>query len=225
MVPIWCGRCCLRGVAPSKKLLLHRVICDDNLANNGELFINFVSVDNHNFHRSENYGTIYLRTIIHKDNTVGSRSKIDLAYIAGFLDGDGSLMLQIKKRKEGRKWRFMSTICFYQDKRHEEPLFWFKEKLGIGYISRRKDNITELRINGFKQVRKILENLLPFIRFKKKQATAFLKAVTLLDENSQLSRLDLDNLINLIIVIQRENYATKSKKTKEELMKILGLTP
>jgi hypothetical protein len=156
---------------------------------------------------------------------VGSRSKIDLAYIAGFLDGDGSLMLQIKKRKEGRKWRFMSTVCFYQDRRHEEPLLWFRKKLGIGYISRRKDGITELRINGFKQVRKILENLLPFIRFKKKQATAFLKAVRLLDENSQLNRSDLNNLVDLIIVMQLENYATKSKKTKGELKKILGLTP
>ena len=34
-----------------------------------------------------------------KDNTVGSRSNIDLAYIAGFLDGDGSIMLQKKKKK------------------------------------------------------------------------------------------------------------------------------
>ena len=39
---------------------------------------------------------------------MGSRSKINLAYIAGFLDGDGSLMLQIKKRKDGKlKRRFM----------------------------------------------------------------------------------------------------------------------
>jgi len=33
---------------------------------------------------------------------VGSQSKTNLAYIAGFLDGDGSLMLQIKKRKDGK---------------------------------------------------------------------------------------------------------------------------
>ncbi len=156
---------------------------------------------------------------------MGSRSKIDLAYIAGFLDGDGSLMLQIKKRKEGRKWRFMSTICFYQDSRHEEPLYWFKEKLGIGYISRRKDGITELRINGFKKVKEIMKKLLPFIRFKKKQATALLQAVTLLDIKSQLEKSDLLKLIGLITLIQQENYSTKSKKTKKELAKILGLTP
>lgn len=32
-----------------------------------------------------------------KGNTVGSRSDIEKAYIAGFLDGDGSIMLQIKR--------------------------------------------------------------------------------------------------------------------------------
>ena len=104
---------------------------------------------------------------------MGSRSKINLAYIAGFLDGDGSLMLQIKRRKDGKKkWRFMCTICFYQDSRHEKSLYWIKKILGIGYLSKRNDGMTELRINGFKQVRDILKDLIPFIKFKKDQASA-----------------------------------------------------
>src|SRR3989344_7045295 len=79
-----------------------------------------------------------------KGNTVGSRSSVEKAYIAGFLDGDGSIMLQVKKRgdtKRGR--RFMATICFYQDTRHEKPLYWIRKVLGIGYISKRNDSITE----------------------------------------------------------------------------------
>ena len=36
-------------------------------------------------------------------NTVGSRSQVDLAYIAGFLDGDGSLMIQLKRRWNSKK--------------------------------------------------------------------------------------------------------------------------
>ena len=84
---------------------------------------------------------------------MGSQSKVNSAYIAGFLDGDGSLMLQIKRRKDDKisKRRFMATICFYQDSRHEKPLFWIRKMLGIGYISRRNDGISELRINGYKQ--------------------------------------------------------------------------
>jgi len=159
---------------------------------------------------------------------VGSRSKINLSYIAGFLDGDGSLMLQIKKRKDGKlKRRFMCTICFYQDSRHEKSLYWIRKILGIGYISRRNDGMTELRINGFKQVEEILHDLIPFIRFKKEQARALYNAANLLNQKDSrlLSKKDLLKLANFIITIQKNNYITQKKKTKADILKILGLTP
>lgn len=159
---------------------------------------------------------------------MGSRSKKDLAYIAGFLDGDGSLMLQIKNRKDGKsKIRFMPTICFYQDSRHEEPLNWIRSVLGIGYISKRNDGMTELRINGFKQIKLILENLLPHIRFKKIQANHLLEGVKILSDRriSELRKDELSRLVDIILGIQNENYVTKRKKTKEELREVLGLTP
>ena len=159
---------------------------------------------------------------------MGSQSKINLSYIAGFLDGDGSLMLQIKKRKDCKlKRRFMCTICFYQDSRREKSLNWIKKILGIGYISRRNDGMTELRINGFKQTKEILENLMPFIRFKKKQAEALHKAANLLNqkETRLLDKKDLLKLVDLIMTIQKNNYVTRKKKTKADILKILGLTP
>jgi len=159
---------------------------------------------------------------------VGSRSKINLAYIAGFLDGDGSLMIQVKKRKDGRlKRRFMLTLCFYQDSRHEKPLYWIRNVLKIGYISKRNDGISELRINGFAQIKEILENLLPFVKFKKIQARAIYKAACILRNKKidRLSKSDLSKLIGYMLLVQNNNYITKKKKTKSELMKILDLTP
>ena len=160
---------------------------------------------------------------------MGSQSKGEnLAYIAGFLDGDGSLMFQIKKRKDGNYgWRFMFTICFYQDARHGQPLSWIKQQFKIGYISQRNDDITELRINGYKQIEKILKNLLPYIKFKKKQATAMLKAVLLLKEKSidMLNKNDRKRLAEYMLVIQNSNYVTKKKKTRKQIYKILDLTP
>ncbi len=159
---------------------------------------------------------------------MGSRSKIELAYIAGFLDGDGSLMLQIKKRKDSKIGiRFMSTICFYQDTRHEKTLYWIREVFGIGYLSRRNDAMTELRINGYLQVRDILKILLPYIRFKKLQAVALKDACEILSKTKfkMLDKKKLNELVNLILVIQNENYVTKKKKTRSELLTILGLTP
>ena len=157
---------------------------------------------------------------------MGSRSKINFAYIAGFLDGDGSLMLQIKKRKDGKqKRRFMCTICFYQDTRHEKPLFWIKNVLGIGYISRRNDGMSELRINGFLQIKEILQNLMPFIKFKKKQAESLKSAAELLVNEKKLTKRHLQKLVRYIIAIQNNNYAAKKKRTQSELKKILDLTP
>ena len=159
---------------------------------------------------------------------MGSRSKISLSYIAGFLDGDGSLMFQIKKRKAGKlKRRFMCTICFYQDSRHEKSLYWIRKILGIGYISHRNDGMTELRINGFKQTKNILENLIPFIRFKKDQARALYNAANLLNrkKGKSLDKKDLLKLVDFIMTIQNNNYITRKKKTKEDILKILDLTP
>jgi len=160
---------------------------------------------------------------------VGSRSKkIELAYIAGFLDGDGSLMLQLKKRSDSKRAiRFMATICFYQDTRHEKTLYWIREVLGIGYISNRNDGMTELRINGYEQIRNILKSLSPYVRFKKLQTQALLEACDILSsiKFSKLTKKQLTKLVDLILVIQSENYVTKKKKKKIELHKILGLTP
>lgn len=170
----------------------------------------------------------YLRTRKTQDNTVGSRSNVELAYIAGFLDGDGSLMLQIKKRTDGKiGFRFMPTICFYQDTRHEKTLYWIREKFLIGYISRRNDGMSELRINGYKQVAEILKKLSPYIRFKEIQSSALMRACEILSSTkfSKLSKGQLKKLVDLILVIQKENYVTKRKKTKEELMAQLGFDP
>ena len=137
-------------------------------------------------------------------------------------------MLQLKRRSDSKRAiRFMTTICFYQDTRHEKNLYWVKEVLKIGYISKRRDGMTELRINGYKQVRTILTNLLPYIRFKKLQSRALIKACEILSNTKfkKLSKKQLIKLVDLILVIQSENYVTKKKKTKSELRKILGLTP
>ncbi len=160
-----------------------------------------------------------------KGNTVGSRLELDRAYIAGFLDGDGSIMLQLKKRNDTKRgYRFMATICFYQDSRHEKPLFWIRECLGIGYITKRNDSITELRINGFLAIADILDKLTPYIRFKKVQASAMIRACGILS-NKRLSDLQLLEVVDLILMIQEANYKASYKKDRYEFLSMLNLTP
>jgi hypothetical protein len=157
---------------------------------------------------------------------VGSRPKVkntDLAYIAGFLDGDGSLMLQIKKRSDVKnKRRFMLTICFCQDKRNDKVLFWIRKKLGIGYISKRKDKITELRINGYETVGKILKMLSPYLKVKRKQAEILIKCSHIL--RKKINQEHLKKLAKYIHQLQSINYTTRKKKSLKEIYSALGLT-
>lgn len=137
-------------------------------------------------------------------------------------------MLQIKKRSDTKRGiRFMATICLYQDTRHEKPLHWMKEVLGIGYVSQRSDGMSELRINGFIRVRDTLNALLPYIRFKRVQAEALIRACTLLSEVkfSQLTDEHLRELIELMLTVQNENYSAHRTQTRSTLGEKLGLTP
>ena len=153
----------------------------------------------------------------------------DLAYIAGFLDGDGSVMFQLKKRSDTpRGKRLMFTICFYQDTRHEKPLFWIRKKIGIGYISRRNDGITELRINGYRRTKQILESLYPYIRFKKKQINYCFKALRILDNKNlnELNQREKQTIVKSLISARKESYQAgqkKIEKLEKDIKDIIGL--
>jgi hypothetical protein len=137
-------------------------------------------------------------------------------------------MLQIKKRSDSKRgFRFMATICLYQDTRHEKPLHWMREVLGIGYVSRRNDGISELRINGFRQIRDILTLLLPHVRFKRTQAETMICACTLLASTTltKLTDDELRSIVDMMLVVQNENYSAHRKRTRSELLAQLDLTP
>lgn len=150
----------------------------------------------------------------------------DWAYIAGFLDGDGSIMVQIKNRWNTKTgWRLMFTICFYQDTRHKKPLKWIKDKIGIGYLSDRSDKITELRINGYRQVENILRKLKPFVKFKNKQVAIVLKILSLISTKrfTQVDKRKRLKIADLICGLRNENYFSgKRKHKRNEIRKLLG---
>lgn len=166
---------------------------------------------------------------ISKDNTVGSRQKPkiqDLAYIAGFLDGDGSIMVQVKRRADApRGWRIMVTICLYQNSRHKAPLLWMRDVFGIGYISNRNDNITELRINGYSEVKRILLMLQPFIKFKRKQVVYALRILTSLEKKpiTIIPKEERLAIADDIIALRGENYQSHQRRyTDASIKKLLG---
>ncbi|MDO8498263.1 MAG: LAGLIDADG family homing endonuclease [bacterium] len=152
-----------------------------------------------------------------KDNTVGRLSKVDqnnFAYIAGFLDGDGSIMLQLHRRKSGKDvFRVKTVVCFYQDKRHIKQLEWFKEVLGCGYMYTRSDGISELRVEGFQRVFEVLSKLEPFVRFKSMQVNLMLNIIPKLQQKLLLR----EETVSWIKKMREYNYFSSQRTTLEDV--------
>ena len=150
-------------------------------------------------------------------NTVGRLFKTDsvnLAYIAGFLDGDGSIMLQLHRRKAGKEaFRVKTVICFYQDSRHLDKIEWIKKVLGCGYVYTRRDHISELRIEGFQRVFEVLLSLKPYLRFKKKQADLMLKIILKLQKKLLLKQ----DTVFWINKMRELNYFSSQRNVLEDV--------
>ncbi len=145
-----------------------------------------------------------------------------LAYIAGFLDGDGSIFFQIVPRKDYvQKFQIRSSIAFYQKKENVEILNWLKEIFGAGYIRNRKTGMSDYTIVDSKEVKKILLLLRPYVKLKKKQVDLGLEIIEKLDNKK--SDEDFLEICKLVDKFKELNYSKKRTITYETVSKSLPL--
>lgn len=131
-----------------------------------------------------------------------------LAYIAGFLDGDGSIFFQIVSRPDYKlKFQIRSSIAFYQDTTQIEILKWLKEIFGAGYIRHRKTNMSDYTIVEPKEVKRILELLKPYVKLKKKQIE--LGLIILEKLNNKKSKEEFLEICKLVDKFKDLNYSKK----------------
>lgn len=96
--------------------------------------------------------------------------KEEKAYIAGFLDGDGCIMLQLVFRHDYVfGYQIRASIVFYQKQQNESFLIWLKNILNYGYLRRRNDGMAEYTIVGVQPVIETLKILYPYLKLKKSQ--------------------------------------------------------
>jgi len=96
-------------------------------------------------------------------------SPMELSYIAGFLDGDGSIYAQIVKRSDYRL-RFQIRVCigFYQKTTRHWFLIQLINQLQYGSLRKNPDNgMSDYTIVGEEAVKHCLEALRPYLRVKK----------------------------------------------------------
>ncbi len=140
------------------------------------------------------------------------------AYIAGFLDGDGSIMFQLVERKGYiYGYQIRASVCFYQDSNHKEGLKWLKNKIGYGYIRDRNDGVSDYTIVGYDRVEQLLKMVGPYLVFKAAHVEKALELLDAIKENPKPTPAKFLELAKMVDSFAVLNY---SKKKTNDAIKV-----
>ena len=145
-------------------------------------------------------------------------------YIAGFLDGDGSIIAGIEKRPDRRRfpYRVRLKINFTQHVRHKNMMFLLQEALGkvgsVRYIP--THNLAELVIQKRSDLKATLERLMPYLILKQRQARIMLAMIDVFNQGmvhtrSSLSDKDFEKLFSMAKELRNNNSGAGGKKSYE----------
>lgn len=131
------------------------------------------------------------------------------AYIAGFLDGDGSIYVRAKPNSSYKYgYQVAPTIAFFQSGTNSR----FPElckRIRFGKLRLRKDGIFEYTITKHAEIQELLEELKPHLVLKQEQARLMLKILRV--KQAVSSREDFGELLVLIEQFRELNYSKKRK--------------
>ena len=134
-----------------------------------------------------------------------------LAYLAGFLDGDGSVNAQLVKRLDYRLgYQIRVSVTFFQKSTRHWFLMKIKDEFGVnGTLRYRDDGVSELAVVGVNFVKPFLETIQPYVLIKQKQTRLVLDICNNLSKN-QLP----EDFIKLCKKVDLLEDLNDSKKTK-----------
>ena|SRR3989338_1941919 len=138
-------------------------------------------------------------------------SSTQKAYIAGFLDGDGSIYVRMKPNT-GYRYGFQIApyIVLFQSSKDRKKFEKICSLIKIGYIRERKDGILEYTIGREEAIRTFLECVKPFLILKREQADLMIR---ILNAKTRVkNRKDFLVLAELIDNFRNLNYSKKRKR-------------
>lgn len=147
----------------------------------------------------------------------------DLIYLAGFIDGNGSIMAQLVARPDNKlKYQIRFTIQITQLKKRSWILEQFKDLIGAGYIKNRNE-ISDFVLVETANVYNLLKQLQPFLKLKKKQANLVLKIIEQLpsSKNSSLKFYELCKLVDQVAALNDEKSRVHTAETVAVTLKEL----
>ena len=137
-------------------------------------------------------------------------SKTFLAYIAGFLDGDGSIYVRAKPNPAYRYgYQVAPYVAFFQSKTSSH----FPEvmsQIGYGKLRVRKDGMYEYTIAKHEELKDFLLKISPYLQLKKKQSLLMLEILEL--KKQATTTKDFSCLLERIEEFRNLNYSKKRIK-------------
>ena len=133
------------------------------------------------------------------------------AYIAGFLDADGSIYVRAKPNSDYRYgFQIAPYIVFFQSAKERQKFEEVCSLIGYGRMRERKDGILEYAINRIDEIKEFLNCVHPFVVIKKKQAELMLEII---DKKSRVkNEKNFEYLLKLVDSYRELNYSKRRKR-------------
>lgn len=133
------------------------------------------------------------------------------AYIAGFLDGDGSIYVRMKPNATYKYgFQFAPSVILFQSSKDRKGFEKICSLIELGYIRERKDGVLEYTINKRDNIREFLNIVEPYVILKEKQV-ALMKTILNAKENIKTKN-DFVKLAKLVDKFRELNYSKKRKR-------------
>ncbi len=150
------------------------------------------------------------------------------SYLAGFLDGDGSIYVRLKPNQTYRyRFQVAPSVVLYQSMKGKKFLADLQLTIGRGYLRDRKDQIVEYVIEDSESILFMLNEMIPYLRLKRDQAVLMTEII----ENKKTVA-SAENFLELAGKVDRFrdlNYSKRrtcdSEKVKDVLKREGLLTP
>ena len=140
-------------------------------------------------------------------------TQTQLAYLAGFIDGDGSIYVRLKPNDTYRYgFQIAPYIVLFQSAKDEVSFQKICKLLNCGYVRKRKDGILEYTIGRQEEIQDLIKVIKPYLILKRPQAD-LLERIFKTKAKVKNSK-DFSRLMELINKFGELNYSKKRIKHK-----------
>jgi len=138
-------------------------------------------------------------------------AEVDRAYLAGLIDGDGCIMATIERHRE-KKFGFRVRVELKLTQKEDQLLNSLAKELRIGHVNCNRTGSSyatyDWIIRDTKHLVVILEEIMPYTRLKRKQATIALKIL----RSQIVTKQDLMKNARLADTLSKLNVRSKGRR-------------